>query len=312
MWLDFTKFSSYQGVPLIMKIDTTKTRSNSSNSDQFEISDSKNMIPDVEFKFRIDWGDGTESIVVSKSDLALKHTYASSGVKIVKIYPLYAHSKYIVYYAYRGVDVDPIPDGSKIIEIQQFGFAGLSTLARCENLEKVYGIPAFVTNAFGASANTYLFRQCSALTYVENLSDIYTLMRAVPSITSMINWMSDCSSFAQDISFNLSGIVSIGRLLYNTKIVNVALTNCGDLTVDTDNQFRNMPDLESITLGGWKLKIDIKESTKMTTVAYLALIDSIADLTSLPAGGLTVKNHAAWTAACDTAASNKNWNVTKI
>jgi hypothetical protein len=141
------------------------------------------------------------------------------------------------------------------------------------------------------------------------------------------------------IFLNIPNCVTVNKLNYGNNsvlkqlklITSSALTDVRDLVLNKSNLVdlfisdcsgvlsgyetigaANCPNLLSIVLYGWAHNLDIRNSVLMTEANYLALIDSLADLTSLPSKTLTVKNHAAFTSACDSAAAAKNWNVTKI
>lgn len=303
--------------PLILKIDTTNTISaggnvdtNSSNSDQFKISDSRNMMTNDEFSYRIDWGDGSEDFISSKSDPKLLHTYAVGGEYIVRIYPSNPKSRFILYTGYYTSTYKSIGEAVKITEISQFGFASMTALVRCTNLKKVFGLPRSVPNISGSSTVAACFINNYSLQEVEYLAEIVRLMREYPLLTNLTGFLYN-TSYPLDIELNIEGFVSCSVFLNGVKSKSIILNNCEGITSST-NAFRNTTELETLILNGFKSDVDIRESTKMETAAYLDLIDSLGDLTGFAAKTLTVKNNLEWTIDCQNAATAKNWNVTKI
>lgn len=303
--------------PLILKIDTTNTISagsiadtDSSNSDQFEISDVRNMMTNDEFSYRIDWGDGSEDFISSKSDPKLLHTYAVGGEYTVKIYPSNPKSRFILYTGYYTNTYKSIGEAVKITEISQFGFASMTALVRCTNLKKVFGLPRSVPNISGSSTVSVCFMNNDSLLEVEYLPEIVRLMREYPLITSLSRFLYN-SPYPADIELDIEGFINCGDFLNGVKSKSIILSNCEGITTST-NAFKNTTELETLILNGFKSDVDIRNSTKMTSSAYLDLIDSLGDLTGFAAKTLTVKNNLEWTIACDSAATAKNWNVTKI
>jgi surface protein len=160
--------------------DTTRTSGGSSGSNQVHLP----LESSGTYDFVVNWGDGTSYMITNWNQPAVTHTYATSGVYMIKITGTIVGWRF-----YNG------GDRLKILEIQQWGCLQLGNLENyfegCENLVLT------ATDNLNLTGTTSLYRTfygCSSLGSSGNMNGW-----DVSSVTNM-RWMfHGASSFNQPI-----------------------------------------------------------------------------------------------------------------
>jgi hypothetical protein len=251
----------YQSNGFVITIDTTKTSTGSSASNQFKLT----LISSGLFHFYVSWGDGLQNLIAVYNDADLTHTYAEEGIYKVRVEGIF-----------RGLYTNNSGDKLKYLTVESFGvnygmFASSRDFRGCTNLTSIVnnGVNVPMVNGtlsavFAGTAITSFnfagwdFRTVTAISSTlescPNLTSVdFTNALNLQNIASLVNVFSDCANLPTvDLTpfynnalttisglFFLAGITSIDLSVLNTAIIE-----------DMSTTFASCPNLTELDLSG--------------------------------------------------------------
>jgi len=181
-----------------------------------------------EYRFSIDWGDGTKESYSDRTQLPAIHTYDETGIYTIRVVGTIL-----------GWDNTNFSnqDDAKLIDILNWGPLTLKNAYSFYNSTNLTYISAddypnfrFVINEGGAAdgyegAGTVgLFGYCSNLTGIKNLASWTPSQWDING--DMGSMFTNCTNFNQDISaWDTSNVTSMSSMFYNTDLFNVDLSS---------------------------------------------------------------------------------------
>lgn len=317
-----------QGEAMVLVIDTTKVTALGSDINSVIIPAKPSGATAT---MDIDWGDGSVDSYNSASQFP-SHTYATSGLKEVKIIP--TSENFLGTFEYIN---DDARDKAKIVDIQAWGSLWKwatcnDAFDSCINLD----ISASDITYFNGSC-TNMFRSCSSLTQLINVD--------VSSVTSMRQMLSYATNFDYDISYwDTSSVTDMSFMFNDATIFNQPL-NSWDVSnvVDMSNMFRyarlfNQPlnnwDVSKVTnmqrmfmgasdfdqdLSNWNVTALLNANNMfryiaLSTINYDALLigweaQNVQDNVSFDAGNSTYTLGGAAETARQNLINDHNWSI---
>lgn len=177
--------------------NTTLTSTGSSLSNQISLP----LTTEGIYDFTVDWGDGTNEVIMKWNQTEITHSYTSEGIYTITI------SGLII-----GWGFDNGGDKLKILEIKEWGSLQLGNEGRyfrgCSNL-KITACDKL--NLSSTTTMEYAFDECRSIEKIKGMNDWDT-----SSVTDMRYIFCGASSFNQDIGkWNTSSVTNMrGMFLF--------------------------------------------------------------------------------------------------
>ncbi len=215
-------FVRQKHIPMIMTWDTRNTDGSSSAANQIRLP----LVAGSNYNFRVDWGDGTQSLITSWNDTDATHTYATDGVKTVQFLGSFQR----IYFNNSG-------DRLKILDISQWGSNKYTSMANafsgCENLNISASDSPDLNNVTDISL---VFNRAYALnvTLNWNTSKVVNMTGAFQYATSFnqpLNWDTTsatnisymffgATSFNQPLNWNTTNVTNMSVIFYGATAFN--------------------------------------------------------------------------------------------
>jgi len=179
--------SCFAQPPFLFTVDTTKTGTGASNSDQYKLMLETNGTYD----FLVDWGDTSMDRIQDPTDPAVTHTYETPGVYQISIIgQLLGWSSHATY----GVSDDEV----KLISIEQWGIVQPSEsqgffMSGCSNLAAITATDLLSTGHV-TSAEAF-FKDCAKLATIPRITEWDT-----SNIFYWVRFFANMTVFDQDLS----------------------------------------------------------------------------------------------------------------